>query len=88
LLLWSSFGAQGYALGIARSESGTIQGPWRQDPEPLFAKDGGHGMLFRTFTGKLMLTLHTPNQTPNERPAFFEVIEESGQLSCAKMRSE
>ena len=30
LMLWSSFGASGYAMAIAWSESGEITGPWRQ----------------------------------------------------------
>jgi hypothetical protein len=80
LLVWSSFGDQGYAMGIARSTSGTLRGPWQQDAQPLFAKDGGHGMLFRTFSGKLMVTLHTPNLTPHERPVFMELAEDKGQL--------
>ena len=80
LLLWSSFGSQGYAIGVARSASGKITGPWLHDPQPLYGKDGGHGMLFRTFDGRLMLTIHTPNQTPNERPVFLPVREEDDRL--------
>jgi arabinan endo-1,5-alpha-L-arabinosidase len=79
-MLWSSFGEQGYAIGVARSPSGRVAGPWTHDPEPLYARDGGHGMLFRTFEGQLMLTIHTPNQTPNERPIFLPVREENGRL--------
>ncbi len=84
LMLWSSFGAGGYAVGIARSSSGRISGPWAQDPEPLFARDGGHAMVFRTFDGQLMLSLHQPNQTPRERPRFFPLTEEDGRLRLAK----
>jgi arabinan endo-1,5-alpha-L-arabinosidase len=80
LMLWSSIGEKGYAIGISRSESGTLQGPWIQTEEPLFGENGGHGMLFRTFEGKLMLAIHAPNKTPNERPVFFEVIEQNGRL--------
>lgn len=79
LMLWSSFTKDGYAQGLARSESGQITGPWAHD-EPLYTKDGGHGMLFRTFDGKLMLTLHTPNETPNERPIFLPVREANGRI--------
>ncbi len=79
LMLWSSAGRQGYAMGLARSPSGAVTGPWTQDPEPVFARDGGHGMLFRTFDGKLMMTLHTPNRTPDERAVFIPLEEtESG----------
>lgn len=81
LMLWSSFTTdRNYALGIARSQSGKIQGPWLQDDEPLYARDGGHGMLFETFEGTLMLALHSPNQTPNERPVFREIRDQDGRL--------
>lgn len=75
LMLWSSFGSKGYAMGIARSESGAITGPWRQDAVPLWAEDGGHGMIFRGFDGRLFVTFHTPNNTPKERPIFIEIEE-------------
>ena len=51
-MLWSSFllGKDGngqYAIGVARSQSGTILGPWLQDPQPLNPNDnGGHAMIF------------------------------------------
>jgi len=83
LMLWSSFKGGRYAQGVARSETGHLRGPWRQEPEPLYESDGGHGMLFRTFDGKLMLALHTPNLTPHERPAFMELIEHGGRLAVA-----
>ncbi|XID94080.1 glycoside hydrolase family 43 protein [Paenibacillaceae bacterium WGS1546] len=82
-MLWSSHGPEGYAMGIARSETGELQGPWRQSEEPFFRKDGGHGMLFETFEGRLMLTLHCPNETPNERPVFFRAKAENGRLSLS-----
>ena len=80
LMIWSGFGDGGYTLGIARSESGSIHGPWRQEPEPLFRRDGGHGMLFRDFSGDLLLTVHSPNAHPDERPFFYRVEEHSGTL--------
>lgn len=66
LMLWSSHGADGYAIGIARSAAGQITGSWKHESEPLFGKDGGHGMLFTTFNGAFMLTIHRPNHTPDE----------------------
>lgn len=75
VMLWSSMGESGYAMGFARSESGTIDGPWTQEDTPLWKKDGGHGMLFRTFDGRLMMTFHSPNITPDERPVFIEIEE-------------
>jgi arabinan endo-1,5-alpha-L-arabinosidase len=46
--------------------------------EPLFAGDGGHGMLFRRFDRTLMLALHQPNRSPEERARLFEV-EDTGE---------
>lgn len=80
IMLWSSLGEKGYAMGVSRSESGQITGPWHHDLEPIWAEDGGHGMIFRTFAGQLMLTFHSPNQTPNERAVFVEVEEKDGRI--------
>ena len=80
LMLWSSFGTRGYAIGIARSTSGTIEGPWTHDAQPLWAEDGGHGMLARTLDGGLLLVFHAPNDTPNERAVLVPVHEEGGRL--------
>jgi GH43 family beta-xylosidase len=76
LILWSSFGEDGgYCIGVARSVSGGILGPWVQEEKALYAADGGHGMLFHAFDGRLYLSIHTPNKTPNERAIFVELIE-------------
>ncbi len=73
LMVWSSFGAGGYEVGVAKSKSGKLAGPWEQQAEPIYAKDGGHPMLFRRFDGQLILMLHSPNHAPNERAKIFEV---------------
>jgi arabinan endo-1,5-alpha-L-arabinosidase len=83
LMLWSSFGDSGYALGVASSESGTLAGPWRQSDAPLFPRDGGHGMVFRDAGGRLLLALHQPNDTPNERARFIELVETPEGLAIA-----
>lgn len=80
LMIWSSSGEKGYAIGIARSKSGNILGPWEHEQETLFAENGGHGMLFETFDQQLMITFHAPNDLPNERPVFYPVEEENGWL--------
>jgi hypothetical protein len=77
LMTWSSFGTDGYAVGLALSESGSVHGPWKQEPEPLFRADGGHCMLFRTFEGQLTLMLHQPNLGPKERGRLFP-LEDTG----------
>ena len=80
LMLWSSFGSKGYAMGIARSESGAIQGPWVQETAPIWKEDGGHGMIFRAFDGRLFITLHQPNTTPQERAVLRELSEQDGTI--------
>ena len=65
-----------YCIFVRKSPGGRLAGPWSKD-ELLFGKDGGHGMVFRAFDGRLMLTLHQPNTTPHERMALFE-IEDTG----------
>lgn len=84
LMLWSTGSPNGYAIGCARSASGSIIGPWSIDPEPLFDKDGGHGMIFRGLDGILRLTIHTPNNSPEERAVFLEIAEENGKLKIVK----
>lgn len=59
LMLWSSYGERGYVQALARSKSGSIEGPWEQ-LDPLVKRDSGHGMLFRRFDGQLMMVLHRP----------------------------
>ena len=75
IMLWSCVGENGYCLGYALSETGCLSGQWTQTETPLFADDGGHGMVFRACDGRLLLALHRPNKTPNERAVFIELEE-------------
>ena len=59
VMLWSSYRNGQYMETLAYSVSGKLQGPWRQSA-PLVGEDSGHGMLFHSFDGKLMLVLHQP----------------------------
>lgn len=82
LMLWSSFTTGGaYAVSYATSERGEIFGPWIQEKEPLYAFDGGHGMLFRAFSGQLMMSCHCPNDHPQKRILLFEIEEKNGKLA-------
>lgn len=73
LMIWSSFGKQGYAVGIAVSQSKKLKGPWKQQSKPLFSNDGGHGMIFKTFDDVLLIALHQPNRSPNERLNLYKL---------------
>lgn len=79
-MIWSTGGEAGYTLGYAVSAQGNILGPWQQSATPLFARDGGHGMIFRAFDGRLLLSLHQPNDSPNERPLWMEIAERDGEM--------
>jgi arabinan endo-1,5-alpha-L-arabinosidase len=77
-MIWSSRDHTGrYLLGVAISDSGKVAGPWRQEGEPIFKDNGGHGMIFRSFDGKLMMVLHAPDGR-GPHPRLFE-IEDTGE---------
>jgi hypothetical protein len=82
-MIWSSWKEKDYVLMAAYSRSGKLKGPWIQDKELLFEANGGHGMLFRTFDGKLMLSMHyvDPNdERPTRQPMFMEVDDSGDKL--------
>ena len=75
-MLWSSYGKnKKYCELLAYSRNGEIDGEWIQCDEPLFTDDGGHGMIFKTKTNKLVFTMHTPNGTLLERPILLPATE-------------
>lgn len=76
-MLWSSWGAHRYAQGVAYSESGSIEGPWVQEEEPLKGDNSGHGMMFTTFDGKRLLILHHAEGDGPRKPQLYE-IDDSG----------
>ena len=83
-MLWSTWSSIGYTQGVAYSESGKIIGPWIQESEPLTPCGFGHGMLFRTFEGKLLLVCHGWRHDKNGRrttrfPVLYDV-EDSDKL--------
>ena len=89
LMLWSNGDKDGYAVGIARSKSGTIEGPWVHDDKVLYSKgltgdyDGGHAMTFVSLDGQMYLAIHSPNNKTDERrekPVFIPIREQSGTL--------
>jgi arabinan endo-1,5-alpha-L-arabinosidase len=83
IMLWSSFSMGGYTVGVARSTSGEIPGPWQQVPAPLYTGDGGHCMVFRAFDEQLWLAFHRPNQSPDERPQFVLLRENESSVEIA-----
>lgn len=75
-MIWTSWVFDEYTQGVAYSESGTIDGPWIQEPEPITPPNFGHGMLFRTLDGKLMMSVHShekKNGRTHRVPHLFPV---------------
>ncbi|MCG2461473.1 glycoside hydrolase family 43 protein [Flavobacteriaceae bacterium F89] len=79
IMIWSSFGVKGYAIGIAESKSGKLKGPWIQQNELLFEQNGGHGMIFKTFENTLLLALHQPNSPSGQERLILTEIEDTGE---------
>lgn len=85
-MIWTSWALSDYTQGVAYSESGTLDGPWIQENEPITPPNFGHGMLFRTFEGKLLMSVHS-HKNINGRtiriPHLFEV-DDSGDKIVVK----
>lgn len=58
-MIWTSWVYNVYTMGVAYSKSGTLDGPWIQEKEPITPPNFGHGMIFRDFNGNLLLSLHS-----------------------------
>ncbi len=90
-MIWSNFIADNsYAVGLAKSDNGKIDGNWSHFDEVVYAEnlreefklDGGHAMIFRTKEGKDMITFHTPNSRRKgvEHVGIMPIIEKDGAL--------
>jgi beta-xylosidase len=79
-MIWTSWAFKDYTQGVAYSESGTLDGPWIHDPEPITPPNYGHGMLFKTLDGKLLMAVHSHREEQGRYiriPRLFE-IDDSG----------
>jgi len=90
-MLWTSWVFNEYTQGVAYSESGSLDGPWIHEKEPITPPNYGHGMLFRTFDGKLLMAVHSHREDPNGRyiriPCLF-VVDDSGDKIVVGKRFE
>ncbi|GAB2541158.1 glycoside hydrolase family 43 protein [Rufibacter soli] len=75
-MIWTSWIHDVYTQGVAYSKSGTLDGHWTHEKDPITPPNFGHGMLFRTLEGKLLMALHS-HRSVNGRylriPKLFEV---------------
>ena len=79
-MLWSGWGEERYLQLVCYSESGTIAGPWVQEPKPFLGNNSGHGMLFRTFEGKLMYVVHHVEGNGPRKPQYWNVDDSGDKL--------
>ena len=82
-MTWSSWSNNGYAVGIAVSETESVKGPWIQLKEPLFPENGGHGMMYKDYDG-MKFVLHYPNDKYKERPIIRKIELNDGTLRLEK----
>lgn len=83
LMLWSSYENDSYVQTCVRSTSGKLQGQWEQ-LDPLVKGDSGHGMLFKTFDGQLMMVVHRPFR--NARGKLYEMKDCGDHLEVVRER--
>jgi hypothetical protein len=83
-MLWASWGAKRYLECVAYSQSGNIDGPWIQEEKPFIDNNTGHGMLFRTFSEKLVLCIHHAEGDGPRKPQFWEVDDSGDKLVLGK----
>lgn len=75
-MIWTSWIYNVYTQGVAYSESGTLNGPWVHEKDPITPPNYGHGMLFQTFEGKWLMSVHSHaeiNGRYHRVPKLFEV---------------
>lgn len=83
-MLWSSWGDNRYAQGIAYSTSGSIKGPWVQEENYFKGDNSGHGMLFRTFEGELLYAVHHVDGNGPRKPQIWTVDDSTDKLILGK----
>ncbi|UYQ91988.1 glycoside hydrolase family 43 protein [Chitinophaga horti] len=86
-MLWTSWIFDVYTQGVVYSKSGTLNGPWIQEAQPITPPNFGHGMMFRTFEGKLLMSLHSHKDVNGRTiriPHLFEVDDSGDKLIVGK----
>lgn len=83
-MLWTSWIYDVYTQGVAYSASGTLDGPWIQEKEPITPPNYGHGMIFKDFDGQLLLSCHSHAKVNGRTiriPHFFKISLEGDKLT-------
>lgn len=86
-MIWTSWVFSDYTQGVAYSESGTLNGPWVQERDPITPPNFGHGMLFRTLEVKLLMSVHSHAKVDGRTvriPHLFEVDDSGDKIVVGK----
>ncbi len=87
-MIWTSWVYDVYTQGVAYSASGTLDGPWIQEKQPVTPPNYGHGMLFQTFEGKWLMAAHSHKSVNGHYvrvPHLFEVNLTGNKLKVGKL---
>ncbi|MCK7555853.1 hypothetical protein MKQ70_12840 [Chitinophaga sedimenti] len=86
-MIWTSWIYDVYTQGVVYSKSGTLDGPRIQEPAPITPPNFGHGMLFHTFEGKLLMSVHSHREANGRTiriPKLFEANLDGDKLEIGK----
>ena len=82
-MIWTGWRSGVYVQGVSYSDNGKLSGKWSHSKCPITPDNHGHGMLFRTFDGQLLMSIHSnrnidlANQKFERHPELF-VMDDSG----------
>ena len=86
-MIWTSWIYDVYTQGVVYSESGTLDGPWVHEKDPITPANFGHGMLFKTLDGKLLMSVHSHKSVKGRYvrvPHLFEADLSGDKLKIGK----
>ncbi len=89
MLLWSSWNIdkeKRYTTSLAFSESGSLGGPWVHRDTPIISGDVGHGNIFRSFDGELLLAVHRYFKQPHTRLQIYALEDLGDDLKVGELK--
>ena len=90
-MIWTGWRSGVYVQGVSYSDNGKLSGKWSHSKCPITPDNHGHGMLFRTFDGQLLMSIHSnrnidlAKQIFERHPELF-VMDDSGDELRAVMQ--
>lgn len=90
-MIWTGWRSGVYVQGVSYSDNGKLNGKWSHSKCPITPDNHGHGMLFRTFDGQLLMSIHSnrnidlAKQIFERHPELF-VMDDSGDELRAVMQ--